>query len=861
MQILESLRSEIKVISLEECSQILTGKAIKSSELVQIPDGEKPIPYIRIKDIQQGQAKKGSVWLSKNAVAAIDAESKLLAGDVLISKSGTIGKVGVISNWAVGSVATNGFFILRPNQDLLDPHFLMAYLESSECKTWLNDKARGATIRHLSKQLLDKLPVPLPSFQIQQNVAIHHREQDIDALTYLVQLLTHSEDDLIAAWIDTAAATLPPEIEAIDNPLDFGSLDSLAEVTSEISNSAVNGSDDNNLFKIWLLNFSDAVSHFRGINDIPKGPGLLSLLQGSTKALRESLSIIEKCFSNIDKVNINSIDKAYIDKAIKLNNRVLAWIERACSALLDIVKVVINTDNAILPLGKNAEIKIDIQNQSPLPLRNFLMESDPNWGNKQTTYLAEHSLISANLFGPILQNPGTSTLIISWSAETLSGKLVSAINAIELEFVEPNKDLIETDIGTSPYVCGNPIKPGSKDIFFGRDDLLAQIRRQIIHSGNVILLEGNRRSGKSSILYHLAKTDSIPGWFSVYCDLQGSEGSKDKVGVPTVEIFREMAENIAKRLFILVHDIPLPNGSFLPPGSDLDPHSLDLINSGIREDSPFTDFRNYIDIVLKMLGNFDLGLIMMLDEFDSIQQGIVTGVTSPQVPYNIRSLIQSFPRFCAILTGARILKEQREDHWSALYGLGTAYRVPSLLMDDARNLIIEPVKGRLTYSTESVERIFFLTSGQPYLIQCLCGRIFDIAARLKMRSVNLDLVNQSVDDFVQINTHFVDFWNYAGSDRKRFLLLLFHEESKGNVPLKFAVIHELLLHHGIDIRDETLFEDLDFLINLELIKYFKGSGGGHYSLAIPLMGFWIDIHKDFEAYKRKARNEMEILNE
>jgi type I restriction enzyme M protein len=54
--------------------------------------------------------------------------------------------------------------------------------------------------------------------------------------------------------------------------------------------------------------------------------------------------------------------------------------------------------------------------------------------------------------------------------------------------------------GGSPYVYGDPVRPESNDVFFGREELLDQIRRQIIHTGNVFLLEGIRRAGKSSIL-------------------------------------------------------------------------------------------------------------------------------------------------------------------------------------------------------------------------------------------------------------------------------------------------------------------------------------------------------------------------
>ncbi len=201
------------------------------------------------------------------------------------------------------------------------------------------------------------------------------------------------------------------------------------------------------------------------------------------------------------------------------------------------------------------------------------------------------------------------------------------------------------------------------------------------------------------------------------------------------------------------------------------------------------------------------------------------------------------------------MKRLREAHWSALYGLGTRFGVTSLPAEHARRLVTEPVKGRLTYSREAVERVVFLTSGQPYLLQCLCNRIFDMAAQLKKQSVTLDLVDQAGNALVQDNEHFASLWDYAGSDRRRFLLALCQKESESPDPLRLKVIQERLLEYGIDIPDEPLIKDLDYLRELELVELIGGMGGGHYVLAIPLMGTWIEKQHDFSAIKRKAKED------
>jgi len=122
-----------------------------------------------------------------------------------------------------------------------------------------------------------------------------------------------------------------------------------------------------------------------------------------------------------------------------------------------------------------------------------------------------------------------------------------------------------------------------------------------------------------------------------------------------------------------------------------------------------------------------------------------------------------YPRFSAILTSSQRLKRLREEYWSALFGLGTRFGVTSLTNEAARRLVKEPVKGRLTYSEEAVERAITLTAGQPYLLQCLCNRIFDMTVQLKTRSITLDFGDQAGRAMVEDNEHFASLWDYASA--------------------------------------------------------------------------------------------------
>jgi len=831
-------------------SPLFRGRVPEQQRLFSEPDRSKQlslldapvIPFLRIKDVQRGQVNSGSSWLSPDAAASADSRWKLKAGDLLLSKSGTIGKVGVVRNGGVGAIAASGLFVLRPDQDRLDPHFLLAYLNSKDVKAWMDDRARGGTIRHLSIRSLEDLPVPIPPFQIQQRVGIAFRENGVDAVVFLTQLLTKGERDPIDEWVYKANNNFNVDMETADDPLDLTLLDRLAVEVREIRNMVAHQRYGESILASWLLAFGQALAGLRGLNNFPAGPGLLSVLQESARNLNDSVSLIKGHLPN---------ESAARD----LTKGVVTWINRGCAALIERVELIIDPQPTVFPAGEKVRLDLTVENRGPLPLRDLNVTSNPNWGVGGTPYLAEKSKTIVGLSGIAPKKSGSLSLEISWAAKTINGVPVAGVREIALDFITKptDKDQTETEVGASPYVCGDPVSPKRNDVFFGRDELLEQIRRQITRSGNVVLLEGNRRSGKSSVLFHLVGTGAIPGWLGVYCSLQDMEGSREGVGVPTVEVFRGMARSIANGLQSLGDKTPLPDRSVLPLGKKLG--IAKACRLGISEVSPFSDFRDYLEVALETLEEHNLSLLLMLDEFDKLQEGIESGVTSPQVPENIRVLLQTFPIFSAILTGSRRMKRLREAHWSVLYGLGTRFGVTSLPAEHARRLVTEPVKGRLTYSKEAVERVVFLTSGQPYLLQCLCNRIFDMAAQLKKQSVTLDLVDQAGNALVQDNEHFASLWDYAGSDRRRFLLVLCHKESESPDPLRLKVIQERLLENGIDITDETLIKDLDYLRELELIELVSGAGGGHYVLTIPLMGNWIEKQHDFSAIKRKAKED------
>ena len=100
-------------------------------------------------------------------------EIKLKLNDILISKDGTIGKVGIVRNLLSPTTVASGIFVLRNIiDDKLDTEYLFQYLKSPNFKTFINAvKASGSTIIHLYQRDLAKLEIEVPNLGVQKSIA------------------------------------------------------------------------------------------------------------------------------------------------------------------------------------------------------------------------------------------------------------------------------------------------------------------------------------------------------------------------------------------------------------------------------------------------------------------------------------------------------------------------------------------------------------------------------------------------------------------------------------------------------------------------------------------------------------------
>ena len=857
-ELLSSLRDALgdsgSVAPLSSVAQVTAGRSIKSADLLDEPPFERSVGYVRIKDLNQGKVGRTSSWL-RPELASIEQRWALLPGDVLVSKSGTIGKAALVRNGAVGAIAANGLYVLRSNQERLDAGFLLAYLASPVCQNWFSAQSRGSVIQHLNRAVLDELPVPLPPLSMQARAAAQFREFGTDALTFLAQSTGSNESDRLISWLAELDGKVPRFASGLDDTPALSQFEPVVALTSTakrwLDQDQVSGQSAR-----WLTPLTLALLPMAGVAQIPPGPGLLNVLQDAERGV---LAALEQSTSHLPAES----------QARAIGERLRDWLRAAISDLIDASGVRVNALTSSLVAGSFAEFSVELENPAPLPLRNVRVTTQPDWGGTVIPYLTEGGTFTLHLRGDVPKQGGDLLLRLQVEARALTGQVIEGEFELPIRVVEQDGAAIRevSELNGSPYVVGDPLSPQhGHSVFFGREDLIKKISRKIAANGNVVLLEGNRRAGKTSILRHLEGRNAIPGWLAVYSSLQGAEGDQHVAGVPTQEVFRTLAHSIATALCELNIDVPLPDGQEIVAGQrklGMARLITSACKSGIDIDSPFADFRDYVDAVLQALAPLGLGLVLMLDEFDKLQEGIDNGVTSKQVPENIRYLIQSYPRFSAILTGSRRLKRLREEYWSALYGLGTTEQVTALDPESARKVVTEPVRDQLAFSQEAVNRVLEVTARHPYLMQCLCNRIFDFAVLTRSRSITASTVGDVATGLVREFEHFASLWDYAGHGprtgrhRRQLILMICARSFKDESHLDFGALGEQLAQLGVEANAVVLDADLGYLRELELVSFSGEIGSGEYSLAIPMMADWMMQHQDVNVVAGRARTEAE----
>ena len=308
----------------------------------------------------------------------------------------------------------------------------------------------------------------------------------------------------------------------------------------------------------------------------------------------------------------------------------------------------------------------------------------------------------------------------------------------------------------SAYAEGGIV--GNPNMFFGRNELIQNIASAIQESrlqSKCVMVFGQKRSGKSSVLYHLKALLKKEKKLLII-DLENIGAIQDEnSSVPLLyQILKSILIELKYAIEDRVDDGFSPLALSIPDDSEFYQHPAPL--------QYFQNtFRNFIRQVSNQEDWRGVRVVLLIDEFQYIYARIVDGKIPESFMQNWKALLQA-NYFHAVLVGQDVMPKFKL-RFPNEFGTTQDERVTYLKLDDARRLIDEPIRiggkqGESRYRERAIERILDLTSGSPFYIQILCNRLVEY-----MNVKRAKLVTEA--DVEQVKNELIRGVNALGLDK------------------------------------------------------------------------------------------------
>jgi uncharacterized RDD family membrane protein YckC len=370
----------------------------------------------------------------------------------------------------------------------------------------------------------------------------------------------------------------------------------------------------------------------------------------------------------------------------------------------------------------------------------------------------------------------------------------------------------------NPYVAGPPVR--NARMFFGREDVLDALRRALGQGVGTrgVVVQGGRRTGKTSLLYRIRDGALGSAFLPVYFDMQSV------VGKPLEQF-----------LGALVHAV---------------------VQAAGEKDATAIDAPADFDGVRRAVGraiasNKDRLLVLMFDEYEVFKDYLRDGGVARQ----LQSLLEQEQALIFIFAGAQKVESLKERHFQLLLDDCTSLKISFLSPAVAKRLVIDPAAGTITFPDAVADQIVALTAGHPFYIQALCHVIFDEVQQNGGTEVSAEDVERAVLRFVENPApHLVLGWNALPLDQKvATSALAMRQDSRDDWVAPEAVVQFLVAQrYPIRVGTSEMHEALAALREDDWVS--KRDGDRTFRTTMELVRRWIVEHRPIWELVREQRS-------
>ncbi len=376
------------------------------------------------------------------------------------------------------------------------------------------------------------------------------------------------------------------------------------------------------------------------------------------------------------------------------------------------------------------------------------------------------------------------------------------------------------ELESNPYIVGRALQEDEEAVFVGRNELRRMIQNSLNPRSNadIITIYGARKTGKTSVLNHIHSWMNGKG-IPVLIDTKGM------MDCDTNMFFYNIAGDIFHALKdknILLEE---------PIQRDFEVHGA-------------SRFKNeFMDMAEKAIG--DISLILIFDDYETIEQGIKQSRLNANIPEYLRSLVQHNKRLSILFSDIHRIEDLNLNHWSPLFDGMSSYQIGLLAIEDAARLITQPIASHFQYDPLAIEKIFKAAAGHPYLVQLLCHEVVNYRNETKKNHITRADINCVINALIEDNISLMDFiWKELSIDNQIFLSMLDAILNQGE-DSSTKGIENFMIRYNLNLNIKTITTEL---LKNEIIK----EEDGYYEFRMELLATWINRYKNIRQLSNRA---------
>ncbi|MFW6063548.1 MAG: PQQ-binding-like beta-propeller repeat protein [Chloroflexota bacterium] len=529
-------------------------------------------------------------------------------------------------------------------------------------------------------------------------------------------------------------------------------------------------------------------------------------------------------------VLMRQVDERLAQQPVTIEKQLVAAIQERVQGLIraemELLRgqaqlvVVLKTKRAV-PEDGLVVVAVEIRNQGRAPAENVVVnvQEDPAYDAQSPPETIPviwpgRGCVADFVVRPHVEDRIRAAFSISYDDRIQEGRQLAFADMVNL--LPPQRTF--TPIA-NPYMPGTPLRSNSP-LFYGREDLFDFIIENAgqLARRNVLILVGQRRSGKTSALLRLAH--HVPeNLVPVYIDCQS-------LGIVPgmAALFHDLAWHIADALSERGIEIEIPD-------------------SKTWQNDPARLFqRQFIPQVKQQLPQRST-LLLVFDEFEAFENLVEDEILPSTLFTYLRHLMQHSEGLSFVFVGTRRLEEMSSDYWSVLFNIALYRQIDFLSQEAAMKLVTEPVAPHIVYDDLALDKIWRVTAGHPYFLQLVCYTLVKRANNRGTGYVTISDVNAALEEMLRLGeVHFAYLWQRSSHTERALLAAVAHLMDR-DVPFHPSDLVHYLEQYGFRFDPADVTGGLNKLVEREIMSEVTIEGTTFYTLKIGLVGLWAAQNK------------------